>query len=56
MPIDRQTLYGEGMYWNGKEIELYSKEELIDIIYKLESSLRRNREEHSRQLGVLTGQ
>lgn len=52
--MDRQLLSGEEMYWKGKPISSYDKEELIDIIFLLEGSLRRDREEHSRRLKVLT--
>lgn len=53
--MDRALLYGEGMYYRGKPLENYTKDELIDIIEKLVLDQHRTREEHSRQLGVLTG-
>lgn len=42
--------------WKGKPAEELTREELIDIVLMLSNMLQEQRNEHSRQLGVLTGQ
>lgn len=40
--------------WRGKKLDEYSKDELIEIVIELGTSLEQESHEHSRQLDVLS--
>lgn len=41
--------------WQGKPLDQYTKDELIEIVIELGQSLEQEHHEHSRQLDVLSG-